>query len=110
MNPRRLRRTKSGSPPGAFVGRPTRFGNPFRYENLEGKLAKLDRKDQRRILVAAFREHRHQFGYPSDDEVRTELRGKNLVCWCPLNEDCHADELLRIANTPDHIGAVLTGR
>lgn len=26
------------------------------------------------------------------------LRGNNLACWCPLNEPCHADLLLRLAN------------
>ena len=26
------------------------------------------------------------------------LRGKNLACWCPLNEPCHADVLLKMAN------------
>jgi hypothetical protein len=32
------------------------------------------------------------------DDVRTELRGKNLACWCSLDGPCHADVLLRIAN------------
>lgn len=27
-----------------------------------------------------------------------ELRGKNLACWCPLDEPCHADVLLEMAN------------
>lgn len=26
------------------------------------------------------------------------LRGKNLACWCPIGEPCHADVLLEIAN------------
>lgn len=26
------------------------------------------------------------------------LRGKNLACWCPLDEPSHADVLLRLAN------------
>lgn len=26
------------------------------------------------------------------------LRGKNLACWCPLDQPCHADVLLEIAN------------
>jgi uncharacterized protein DUF4326 len=29
-----------------------------------------------------------------------ELRGKNLACWCPLNQPCHADVLLELANAP----------
>ncbi len=36
------------------------------------------------------------------DEIRAalrgELRGHDLVCWCPLDQPCHADVLLRIAN------------
>lgn len=27
-----------------------------------------------------------------------DLRGKNLACWCPLDQPCHADVLLDIAN------------
>lgn len=30
--------------------------------------------------------------------IREQLRGKNLACWCPLDEPCHADVLLQIAN------------
>lgn len=36
--------------------------------------------------------------YPITDEIRGELRGKNLACWCKLDAPCHADVLLRIAN------------
>ncbi len=28
------------------------------------------------------------------------LRGKNLACWCKLDQPCHADVLLELANTP----------
>ena len=28
----------------------------------------------------------------------SELRGRDLACWCPLGEPCHADVLLLIAN------------
>jgi hypothetical protein len=28
----------------------------------------------------------------------SELRGKNLACFCPLNQRCHADVLLELAN------------
>jgi hypothetical protein len=27
-----------------------------------------------------------------------ELRGRDLACWCPLDEPCHADVLLEIVN------------
>jgi hypothetical protein len=32
------------------------------------------------------------------DDVKRKLRGKNLACWCPLDQPCHADTLLEIAN------------
>jgi len=34
------------------------------------------------------------------DLIRAELAGKDLACWCPTWEPCHADVLLRIANSP----------
>ena len=27
-----------------------------------------------------------------------ELRGHDLACWCPLDQACHADVLLELAN------------
>lgn len=35
---------------------------------------------------------------PTIEEIRDELRGKNLACWCPLDQPCHADVLLELAN------------
>ncbi len=29
-----------------------------------------------------------------------ELRGKDLACWCALDQPCHADVLLEWANAP----------
>ena len=31
-------------------------------------------------------------------DVKRELRGKNLACWCALDQPCHADVLLELAN------------
>ncbi|WP_435011731.1 DUF4326 domain-containing protein [Tundrisphaera lichenicola] len=33
-------------------------------------------------------------------EVREHLRGKNLACYCPLDQPCHANVLLELANAP----------
>ncbi|MDE1906433.1 MAG: DUF4326 domain-containing protein [Rhodospirillales bacterium] len=30
--------------------------------------------------------------------IPVALRGKNLACWCTLDDPCHADVLLEIAN------------
>jgi hypothetical protein len=35
---------------------------------------------------------------PDAEDIRAELRGKDLACWCPLDQPCHADVLLEIAN------------
>lgn len=32
------------------------------------------------------------------EQVREALAGKNLACWCPLDQPCHADVLLELAN------------
>lgn len=31
-------------------------------------------------------------------QIRSELRGRDLACWCRLDQPCHADVLLEIAN------------
>jgi hypothetical protein len=35
---------------------------------------------------------------PTHDEIITQLRGKNLACWCKLGQPCHADILLELSN------------
>ena len=32
------------------------------------------------------------------EQIRVELGGLDLACWCPLDQPCHADVLLGIAN------------
>ena len=32
------------------------------------------------------------------EDAKLNLKGKNLACWCGLDEICHADVLLKIAN------------
>ncbi|HZL05925.1 MAG TPA: DUF4326 domain-containing protein, partial [Coriobacteriia bacterium] len=35
------------------------------------------------------------------EDVRAALAGRDLACWCPLTDPCHADVLLEIANAPE---------
>jgi Domain of unknown function (DUF4326) len=35
---------------------------------------------------------------PSHAQIRLHLAGKNLACWCPEGQPCHADVLLTLAN------------
>jgi len=32
------------------------------------------------------------------EDIRRELCGKNLACWCRTDQPCHADVLLELAN------------
>lgn len=77
-----------------YVGRPTRWGNPIPISPT-GKFDEAGRSEYianltKRQLI----------------EIRRELRGKDLACWCPLEDangnrvPCHADVLLEIANGP----------
>jgi hypothetical protein len=36
---------------------------------------------------------------PSAADVKRELAGRNLACWCSLDGPCHGTLLLALANT-----------
>lgn len=99
-----------------YVGRPTVWANPFKVVRLGGnrwgvtsstgddRLAgswytKFDASEQ---AVALYRQHR--LPWILRDNPVAVLRGHDLACWCPLEDDrgrpfpCHADLLLQIAN------------
>jgi len=73
------------------VCRPGKWGNPFKV----GQPGISTAED----AVARFRA---VFESPEfchlRDEIRRELRGKNLACWCKAGAPCHADVLLSLAN------------
>lgn len=79
------------------VARPTRWGNPFRvgvaYRVMAGGRLWGELTPTPEVAVALFR--RYVEHYKVDV---TPLRGRNLACWCPLEQPCHADVLLEIAN------------
>lgn len=98
MMPKRIqrRRTKGWKmPEGAvYVGRPTKWGNPFR---VGGGFPKYPLTAE--AAVTYFLSHlEHGCFRVSIAEVIRELRGKDLACWCPLDKPCHADVLLELAN------------
>lgn len=89
--PKRIQRKRTKGwkmPEGAvYVGRPTKWGNPFRI---------TDQSTAQRT-VELFRELVERGGWWAVNPKR-HLRGKDLLCWCPLDQPCHADVLLEIAN------------
>jgi hypothetical protein len=69
-------------PEGAvYVGRPSKWGNPF----------------------YAIEPYRWSITIERRAEIRRELGGKDLACWCPLDKPCHADVLLEIANDEQNV-------
>jgi hypothetical protein len=88
-----LRRTKGWRMPEntVSVARPGRWGNPFRAGDATIPDAAEAVHRFRRWIV-----DRMVVG-PTPPDL-TPLRGKNLGCWCPIGQPCHADVLLELAN------------
>lgn len=104
-------------PEGAvYVGRPSVWGNPFPEPTfgLDRSLrlfrnsvqgiwspSVFAENDPDHIVGFAYKEHlrwtRRLGGHPLE-VIRSELAGRDLACWCPLNQPCHADVLLEFAN------------
>ena len=133
--PQRIQRSRQRGwrmPSGArYVGRPGPFGNPFKVIRGQrtGQWRVVDTGDRSRTLreepqyvpdqwagavmaVRLFELHTGPLGlYEWDDveEVRRELAGQDLVCWCPLVDadgqpvPCHADVLLELAASPGRV-------
>lgn len=92
--------------PVVYVGRPTIWGNPFTAKDEEWK----DEKVEPKTLVLCYEILLHEMFHLSGKKKQTgrdkklfeefiaPLRGKNLACFCPLDQPCHADVLLELAN------------
>jgi len=72
------------NPNAVYVGRPTKWGNPFKLSeySLEECL-KLYREYLRQKLL-------------EDPKFLEPLIGKDLVCFCPLDSPCHADIIMEM--------------
>lgn len=122
MSPTRIQRRRTRgwrAPEGAvYVGRPTRFGNPFSVDLYvkADRIGYLDRAEGRRLAAEDFErwlvEGEDGLWCGPVDESATARRvllraipllaGRDLTCWCPLPEPgqpdhCHAAVLLRLA-------------
>jgi len=76
-----------------YVGRPSKWGNPFKMFSWIDSFQIKTAKD----LVEAYGLYVVSRGMPEYDLAKKELKGKNLACWCPLDQPCHADILLEVA-------------
>ncbi len=103
--PKRIQRKRTKGwkmPEGVvYVGRPTPFGNDWTMK--DGAIRGLrDPHEQRAWAIAAYRGDvlwsLDKSGTRWHRSELEKLRGKDLACWCPLDQPCHADVLLEIAN------------
>lgn len=119
--PERIQRKRTRGwrmPEGAiYVGRPSRWGNPFRVVREDGVGWSLRGIDEERgewtgigrELACAYAKsfywswitgERAWPGLPdppSGSELE-KLSGHDLACWCPIPFACHADVLLALTN------------
>lgn len=70
-----------------YVGRPTKWGNPFAFSR-EMTLYKSLEKYQEWLSEKL----------ANDPHFLDPLQGKNLACWCPEGRTCHADILLALVD------------
>jgi hypothetical protein len=117
--PERIQRKRTKGwrmPVGAiYVGRPTRWGNPCTVEPGEDPQDAVRHYRHLVLNRAAFHPNPDGRGggfthvtanpvnsrgdiVPTENQVRADLAGHDLACWCPLDQPCHADVLLEIAN------------
>lgn len=91
----RFRAKGSRLPDGVVcVTRPGKWGNP--YKNREEFWVALRAILKNNYLSPALRVH-----FTHMNLIATslhELTGKDLACWCSLEKECHADDLLTVAN------------
>ncbi len=83
--PNRIQRSRAKGwrmPPNTiYVGRGSKWGNPHTFAN-SGPVHPALRYA---CEVAPLMDY-------------SELRGKNLACWCALDAECHADVILELSN------------
>lgn len=90
----RKKHNESLPPDVIYCGRPSPLGNPF----VIGEKDPIDRTimDRARV-IQRFKE----YIYSNDLEYlvrETIAPGVRAACWCKMNEECHVDHLLEIAN------------
>ena len=111
--PKRIqrKRTKGWRMPkdAVYVGRGTKWGNPYRVGDpsaywMGPGLFSLNRPDPVPRMDAEHVVDIYRAGLVTGhfavtpDDVRAELAGKDLACWCKETDPCHADVLLELAN------------
>ncbi len=94
------KRTKGWKMPAntVYVGRPSKWGNPFLIHPAEICNKCGQEIDSEMDAETAVRCFSHSLELRAMMPFISQLKGKNLACWCPLDQSCHADVLLKLAN------------
>ena len=58
-----------------------------------------------RGMLGAYPSAEGRFLKVTVEDVRRELAGRDLACWCPVDQPCHADVLLEVANAAEVVAA-----
>jgi len=75
-----------------YVGRPSKYGNPYRLGFYLAKSLNLTSMDE--ILNAYEAWLRKKL--LEQPHFLDDLKGKDLACWCPLDKLCHADIIVKV--------------
>lgn len=121
--PRRIQRQRTKGwrmPAGVvYVGRISRWGNPWRIIPVHdrnfpfgdaadvrhvdsgttiGRFERISRSPGTGASYWAARQYESDLTDADIAEIRGALAGKTLACWCPVDQPCHGDVLIAIAN------------
>jgi len=101
MKPKRIQRKRAKGwkmPPNAiYVGRPTKWGNPYRIGQTVGPHDEPMTAQEAVMCYSGYIVANQQGGLRFRLPIE-HLHGKDLACWCRLDQPCHADVLLELAN------------
>lgn len=123
--PARIQRKRTRGwrmPAGAvYVGRPSPWGNTAKagdcgecrwgpHDGDHSPMTPADAVAEYGILWEALAQSEASIARMTSEEIRLtgvsgltvdlfeDIRGRDLACWCPLGQPCHADVLLELAN------------
>lgn len=77
------------------VDRSTKWGNPFKVNNKPDSMGIVMSPE---FCIKMYEQFLIWDAPYDEEDIKKELKGKNLACFCPLDQPCHADVLLEIAN------------
>lgn len=102
-----------------YVGRGSRWGNPWRITPVTdhafafgdaadivhttsgaclGRFDRYTRSPGTGAPYWATRQYAADLTDEFADQIRSALASRDLACWCPEDQPCHADVLLAVAN------------